>query len=271
MAPKRTFAPRKLFVSRDNSLSKEQSKAVSDDPHVSTSNAHKEPLHDPTTTHYFSTDESSDEDQHNDQEAVNLTEEVLETSDINKSKRLRGATTCKEIHLMPSDKVILLERNKHGQFVGSGAPQLSSFLGTLARNTSLFPITPLSWTHVSRYSKETAWSMVKQRFLVFETDKKIIMELIRESFRNWKSTFKKKYYDPLGTPEGLIARGGPIDMPESQFVDIVTYWYSPKGRSISEKNKACRQKNIGAHTLGRMSLANRKKDLVESQLALTYS
>ncbi|KAK8959159.1 hypothetical protein KSP40_PGU001085 [Platanthera guangdongensis] len=51
-------------------------------PHVSTSNAHKEPLHDPTTTHYFSTDESSDENQHSDQEAVNLSNEVLETPGI---------------------------------------------------------------------------------------------------------------------------------------------------------------------------------------------
>ncbi|KAK8959703.1 hypothetical protein KSP40_PGU003448 [Platanthera guangdongensis] len=161
MAPKRTFAPGKLFVSRDNSLSKDQHKGVSRDPHVSTSNAHKEPLHDPISTHYFSTDEISDEDQRSDQEAVNLSKEVLETPGTNRSKKLQGVTTCKDIHLMPSNKVILLERNKHGQFVGSGTPQLSSFLGTLARNTSLFSMTPLSWTHVSQYSKETVWTIVK--------------------------------------------------------------------------------------------------------------
>lgn len=65
------------------------------------------------------------------------------------------------------------------------------------------------------------------------------MELLRESFRNWKSTFKKQYYDPLGTPEALIARGGPTDMPESQFVDIVTYWYSPKGRVLYQSLFFC--------------------------------
>lgn len=80
MASKRTFAPRKLFVSRDDTLSKDQHKDVGGGPHVCTSNAHKESLHDPTTMHYFSTDVSSDEDQHNEQEAVNHTEEVLETS-----------------------------------------------------------------------------------------------------------------------------------------------------------------------------------------------
>lgn len=62
---------------------------------------------------------------------------------------------------MPSDKIISLERNKFGQFVGDGATLFASFLGTLARTNSLFPMTSQSWTHVSQYSKETSWSLIK--------------------------------------------------------------------------------------------------------------
>lgn len=81
--------------------------------------------------------------------------------DQTKNKKARGETTCKSIHLMPTDKVIQMERNAYGQFVGDGKTQLSSFLGTLIRNVSLFPMTPQSWTHVSNYSKDMAWNMIK--------------------------------------------------------------------------------------------------------------
>ncbi|KAK8938170.1 hypothetical protein KSP40_PGU009193 [Platanthera guangdongensis] len=87
MTSKRTFATRKLFVSRDNTIAKDQYKGVSDGSHMSTSNAHKEPLDDPITTHYFSTDESSDEYQFRDEEAINLSNEVLQSSDSCMSKK----------------------------------------------------------------------------------------------------------------------------------------------------------------------------------------
>lgn len=73
---------------------------------------------------------------------------------------------------------------------------------------------------------------LQNRFDVSEADKKHIMELLRESFRDYKAKFKAQYYRPLDTPASVIARGGPKNMPAGQFADMVTYWYSSKGKVI---------------------------------------
>ncbi|KAK8934387.1 ATP-dependent DNA helicase Q-like SIM [Platanthera zijinensis] len=74
-----------------------------------------------------------------------------------------------------------------------------------------------------------------QRFDVYETDKKHIMELLRETFRDYKAKFKSLYYRPSETPASVIARGGPKNMPANQFADMVTYWYSSKGKVALDK------------------------------------
>ncbi|KAK8966612.1 hypothetical protein KSP40_PGU006148 [Platanthera guangdongensis] len=102
---------------------------------------------------------------------------------------------------------------------------------------------------------------MQQRFDVYESDKKHIMHLLGERYKDNKAKFKSLFYRPSETPESVIARGGPKSMHVSEFVDMVTYWYSLKGKSISEKNKASRSNLIGAHALGRTSLANRRKEL----------
>lgn len=63
-------------------------------------------------------------------------------------------------------------------------------------------------------------------------DKKYVMQLLRERFRDYKAHFKSQYYDPASTPKIIIAKGGPTDMPVNQFADIVAYWYSSKGKVI---------------------------------------
>ncbi|KAK8957440.1 ATP-dependent DNA helicase Q-like SIM [Platanthera zijinensis] len=89
-------------------------------------------------------------------------------------------------------------------------------------------------TKESSISAKSA-SKKSQRFDVYETDKKHIMELLRETFRDYKAKFKSLYYRPSETPASVIARGGPKNMPANQFADMVTYWYSSKGKVALDK------------------------------------
>ncbi|KAK8944834.1 hypothetical protein KSP39_PZI007833 [Platanthera zijinensis] len=131
---------------------------------ASTSHAHMDPLYDVTTMAYFASDESIHEDQVNNEEAHNPSTDEIETpnsTETRRPKKGRGETTCRHIHLMPPDKVIKMQRNDYGQFMGDGQVQLSSFIGTLIRTVSLFLMSPFSWTHVSNFSKNTTWNLIK--------------------------------------------------------------------------------------------------------------
>ncbi|KAK8947504.1 hypothetical protein KSP40_PGU009510 [Platanthera guangdongensis] len=79
-----------------------------------------------------------------------------------------------------------------------------------------------------------------QRFDVYESDKKYIMHLLGESFKDNKAKFKSSFYRPSDTPEAVIARGRPKSMPVCEFVDMVTYWHSPKGKLAKMMNTISR-------------------------------
>ncbi|WMV25418.1 hypothetical protein MTR67_018803 [Solanum verrucosum] len=86
------------------------------------------------------------------------------TKEISKSKKVRGQTTCKDIHARN-----LEERNKvafdKGQAVGPTnkiVSQLSNFIGTIARNPRFISLMYTSWHAVPKDTKKRMWQYINR-------------------------------------------------------------------------------------------------------------
>ncbi|GKV16536.1 hypothetical protein SLEP1_g27166 [Rubroshorea leprosula] len=55
-------------------------------------------------------------------------------------KPKRGGTKCFDVHKLGPNERIKVDINRNGQAVGPGGQKLSSFLGTIARNSMLCPL-----------------------------------------------------------------------------------------------------------------------------------
>ncbi|KAH0714407.1 hypothetical protein KY284_007312 [Solanum tuberosum] len=84
------------------------------------------------------------------------------TKEISKSKKVRGQTTCKDIHARN-----LEERNEvafdKGQAVGPTnkiVSQLSNFIGTIARNPRFISLMYTSWHAVPKDTKKRMWEYI---------------------------------------------------------------------------------------------------------------
>ena len=80
-----------------------------------------------------------------------------------RKKRCRGPARCRFLwDLSESDgERIDVSINRFGQPIGREAAKLSSFLGTIARNGYIAPLTYVSWKAVPYAAKEDMWQIVQ--------------------------------------------------------------------------------------------------------------
>lgn len=62
-----------------------------------------------------------------------------------KIKKTRGPTTCLKTHGLRDDERLPIRLNMYGQPIGCNRAALSTYLGTLARNSHLVPIKYTCW------------------------------------------------------------------------------------------------------------------------------
>ncbi|KAL2460540.1 Uncharacterized protein Adt_43960 [Abeliophyllum distichum] len=136
--------------------------------------------------------------------------------------RGRGPTRCLQLL---SEKRISITTNALGQPIGHEAPKLTSFLGILARNGNLLPLTYVDWRAVPNESKESLWQKVQSRFDIDPVSKGWVLQSLGRKWKDWKSKLKSAHYYPHETDEERLANCDERVLPD-QWASLIVHWSS---------------------------------------------
>uniref|UniRef100_A0A3Q7JBB7 Uncharacterized protein n=1 Tax=Solanum lycopersicum TaxID=4081 RepID=A0A3Q7JBB7_SOLLC len=174
-----------------------------------------------------------------------------------------GRTQMHDVHARKERKLIIL--NSQNQPVGPTDDvviELSSFLGTLARNATLCPFDILDWRSMD--TKKDLWYHTKGKYIIPEVAYHWAMVKIRDAWRRHRSNLKLNYYDPYDNDTIRMAKK-PGHIPECQFRELLKYWNSEKFKKMSETNAMNRKKLMNPHTAGKKSFALVRNKLPEME------
>lgn len=174
-----------------------------------------------------------------------------ESASIQK-RRGRGPGRC--LKLLTTVGRISVAINELGEPVGDNAPKLTSFLGLMARDGNLAPLTLANWSKISNENKEKMWQIVQLRFDVDPQIKSWVMKSLASRWRKFKSLLKANHYDTHETDEERLADRDSRVLPD-QWSILISQWNSEKWQSISAQNKANRAKQKFYHATGSKSFA----------------
>ncbi|KAG6499576.1 hypothetical protein ZIOFF_039366 [Zingiber officinale] len=86
-----------------------------------------------------------------------FTEEMLTSQ---RQQNRRGRTVMRDVHALDPDDVLVLQFNERGQSYGDIQPVLANFVGTIARNGNLLPLSFLDWRKMPKKCLNDAWRKV---------------------------------------------------------------------------------------------------------------
>ncbi|PUZ48835.1 hypothetical protein GQ55_7G277500 [Panicum hallii var. hallii] len=174
----------------------------------------------------------------------------------NKGRRPRGSTLCLKLWTMPKGMRIPVSLNASGLPIGKEAATLSSFLGTLARDGILAPLSHLGWKNVPEKNKDVMRHIVKLKFDIAPVGELWIVKNLGKKWKSWKSILKQKHFDAHETEEERLADRNPRVL-EEQWRFLVEYWSTEKAQVASARNKACQANVTTYHSSGTKSFARR--------------
>ncbi|XP_070016716.1 uncharacterized protein [Nicotiana sylvestris] len=152
-------------------------------------------------------------------------------------KRVRGQTTCKNIHARSLEKRVEVTFDK-GQAVGPTDKRvfdLTNFLVTIARNPRFIPLVHTSWHAVSKDIKQRMWEYVNSKFLIPAEGEKWVMTGLRDAWKRHKRNIKKKYFDKNATIEEML-QNHPNEIPEVQLRQLIEYWDDEDVQAMCQLN-----------------------------------
>ncbi|XP_019265556.1 PREDICTED: uncharacterized protein LOC109243115 [Nicotiana attenuata] len=139
-------------------------------------------------------------------------------------KRKIGKTLMPSVHGRKERKLIVV--NENNQPIGpsdNDLAELGSFLGTLARNAAFCPLNVFNWRKLQ--TKEDMWKYIKGKYDIPDASKNWVFESIQNAWRKYKIQLFNDHYKPYENDE-LRMEKRPVDVPESQFRDLLNYWNS---------------------------------------------
>ncbi|KAH0767924.1 hypothetical protein KY285_003795 [Solanum tuberosum] len=178
------------------------------------------------------------------------------TKEISKPKKVRGQTTCKDIHArnLEERKEVTFDK---GQAVGPTnkiVSELSNFIGTIARNPRFISLMYTSWHAVPNNTKKCMWEYINSKFLLPVEGKKWVMIGLRDAWRRHKQKIKENFFDKNNTLEDMLAKR-PNGIPDNQFRQLIEYWKHPTVQAICEMNSRNRKKQKWRHRMGPINFA----------------
>ncbi|GAB4833278.1 hypothetical protein Ancab_039946 [Ancistrocladus abbreviatus] len=189
----------------------------------------------------------------------------IASQDASNSRRKRGPTTCVDIHARTLDMRTPIILNEKNQPIGPDDGSLrrfSSFLGTLARDSSFCPLDKPTWRQINDEKKSRLWKYVNEKWLIPSSGEKWVLSTIRECWKCYKCRLREKYYEKYPNDKVRL-RNRPDTIPIDQFRALLKYWGSERGKELSQKNKVNRAKQVDTHTTGPTSFARIRKNLQE--------
>lgn len=176
---------------------------------------------------------------------------------LERKTRGRGPTRC--LKLLAEGKRISVPTNELGQPVGPEASQLVSFLGTLARNGNLAPLTYIDWRAVPEESKENMWEEVQKQFEIDPNSKSWVVKSLGKKWKDWKSKLKTAHYITHTSDEERLADRDERVLPE-QWAYLVSHWSSQEAEKRSATNRANRAQQKFGHVTGTKSFARLREE-----------
>ncbi|XP_038719476.1 uncharacterized protein LOC120012214 isoform X2 [Tripterygium wilfordii] len=134
---------------------------------------------------------------------------------------------------------------------------LSSYLGILARNAHLLPLTNKTWHAVKKDKRKELWDIVN--FIIDEAGKRWVFATIGAAWRIWKSRLKAKHFK-THTRRSACLKDRPDKVPKEQWTKLVKRWSSQKAKLASERNTKNRMKQKYTHTMGSKSFARVREE-----------
>ncbi|EEC73362.1 hypothetical protein OsI_07589 [Oryza sativa Indica Group] len=107
---------------------------------------------------------------------------------------------------------------------------------------------------------ETILQLVETKFLYPQSCKQWILKSTGRDWRRFKASLKTAYFQPKKKRSALY-KLCPEDIDYDQWVELVKFWKSKKGKALCEKNKSSRAMMKTAHTAGTKSYARWAKDM----------
>ncbi|CAN6461579.1 unnamed protein product [Victoria cruziana] len=177
----------------------------------------------------------------------------------NNSRRKRGPTRALDVLLLPKGQKIKVMNNELGQAIGDNANKLSSFMGTLARNGCIAPLTYKDWRMMPQIHKDKMWNCILEKFDIDKCMRRWVTMSISTKWKKWKASLKKEHYDSHETDEERLADCDRRVLPD-QWTELVRFWSSEEGTKLCERNKANREKLTCIHTMGTKSFARIREE-----------
>ncbi|WRX30286.1 hypothetical protein QQP08_022773 [Theobroma cacao] len=105
------------------------------------------------------------------------------------TKKTRGPTRALQIHGLTENNSNFILLNTRNQPIGptdEAVNNLSTFLGTLARNAMLAPLVYVDWRAMPQSNQNDMWDLVKAKFDIKARAKKWVLSTIATDWRNYK-------------------------------------------------------------------------------------
>nr|XP_025877711.1 uncharacterized protein LOC107279681 isoform X2 [Oryza sativa Japonica Group] len=173
----------------------------------------------------------------------------------------RKGTTLRYVWDLPPGKRIVVKCNRLGQPIGDEGGLLGQFLGTLARNGAYCPLDKMTWRKIKADEGDlTILQFVQTNFLYPPSCVQWILKSIGRDWRRYKAALKDKYFNPKKKRSALY-KLCPDDVEKDQWIPLIKYWKSKKGKALSAKNKRSRSMLQNPHSAGTKSYARWSEDL----------
>ncbi|XP_074316513.1 uncharacterized protein LOC141652804 [Silene latifolia] len=167
----------------------------------------------------------------------------------------RGPTMMTHIWNLPKNQRVTVDWNSCWQPVGGEQSQLAHFIGTMAWNPNLCSLSyPPDWRLVPEDQKDELLRIVKSKFIIPNSQAaKYVLQSMGRKWSNFKDELKNDFYEPNRGNVSNVLNAKPNDIPRDQWISLVTYWSSTKGKERSDKNRRSRECQVMVHTVGSKS------------------
>lgn len=189
------------------------------------------------------------------------------------TRNVRGPSLLRDIWTMPSGKTIDVQFNGRNQAIGSEGRKLASFLGIVARTPELTPLNIEDWRCFNKEDKNKLVELVRKKFSIPAHGEEFVKKSLGKKWKDYKCDLRSMYLTKYKTKEALL-KNRPKHIPKDQWIGLVSYWVSDKGKRRSQANRSNRAKQKMPHTGGSKSIgtlmSEKAKDGIEPTRAEVF-
>ncbi|XP_021736712.1 uncharacterized protein LOC110703247 isoform X1 [Chenopodium quinoa] len=157
-----------------------------------------------------------------------------------------------------------VEFNDLCQPIRKGGHVLVKFISMIAKMESRCPVGEKDWHAIDKHFKGKIVKDIREHFVIPPGEEYDNQALKRANkcWRQYKYSLKLLYYKPKQKTLDQICNDVPHGITSSNWVKLVKYWDSDRGKDMSECGKKARASQNQFHRSGSKSFANRQADYV---------